>query len=134
MTLPSSGAIFGPTPRHASRHGRRCRETGMIERLAVGRRDFVAGAAMLSAAASAGPALAAADNGAGIEAPWTGGGRIVRAGGVLPYRTLGPGPGQPAVLPPKVGGWPPDWPQVAPLIRARPPGCALGLSKGTRQG
>src|SRR3546814_1884567 len=81
MTLPSSGAIFGPTPRHASRHGRRCRETGMIERLAVGRRDFVAGAAMLSAAASAGPALAAADNGAGIEAPWTGGGRIVRAGG-----------------------------------------------------
>src|SRR3546814_2055321 len=115
MTLPSSGAIFGPTPRHASRHGRRCRETGMIERLAVGRRDFVAGAAMLSAAASAGPALAAADNGAGIEAPWTGGGRIVRAGGGIQYRTVGPDAGKAGVPVPKVGGWIADCGHVAPL-------------------
>src|SRR3546814_5995757 len=104
MTLPSSGAIFGPTPRHASRHGRRCRETGMIERLAVGRRDFVAGAAMLSAAASAGPALSAADNGAGIGAPWTDGRRIGRAGGVLQFRTLGADGGKPVGLLATVGG------------------------------
>src|SRR3546814_11398811 len=85
MTLPSSGAIFGPTPRHASRHGRRCRETGMIERLAVGRRDVVAGAAKLWAEASAGPDLVAAGNGAGTQAPLSRGGRIVRAGGGFPY-------------------------------------------------
>src|SRR3546814_18352100 len=99
----------------------------MIERLAVGRRDFVAGAAMLSAAASAGPALAAADNGAGIEAPWTGGGRIVRAGGVIQYRTLGPDAGKPVVLLPKVGGWIADWRPVAPLIGARPRVIAMAL-------
>lgn len=91
----------------------------MTERLMVGRRGFVAGAAALSAAVGAGAARGAAPDDADIETPWTGGGRIGRAGGVIHYRTLGPDEGEPVVLLPKVGGWIADWRHVAPLIGAR---------------
>ncbi|WP_375194329.1 alpha/beta fold hydrolase [Sphingobium sp.] len=78
------------------------------------RRGFMTGAALLAAA----PAMAEAAA-SRIEAPWTGGGDIPRAGGVIRYRTLGPSNGEPVLLLHKVGGWLADWRAVAPLLAAR---------------
>jgi pimeloyl-ACP methyl ester carboxylesterase len=90
----------------------------MTERLALGRRDFVASAAVMAATLGVTQPAVAAD-GDGVEPPWTGGGRVPRAGGVIQYRTLGLDTGEPVVLLPKVGGWIADWRGVAPLIGAR---------------
>lgn len=76
-------------------------------------RRSVIGSAVLAAAAST---AARAAGVAKIEAPWTGGGQIERAGGVINYRTVGPESGEPIVLLHKVGGWLADWRHVAPLL------------------
>lgn len=52
----------------------------------------------------------------GNEPPWTGGGQIARAGGVINYRTIGAETAEPIVLLHKVGGWLADWRHVAPLL------------------
>jgi pimeloyl-ACP methyl ester carboxylesterase len=91
----------------------------MTERWIVGRRGFVAGAAALAATPKVVRAQPEADRAAAVEAPWTGGGEVARAGGVIRYRTLGPAEGEPVVLLHKVGGWIADWRHVAPLIGAR---------------
>lgn len=82
----------------------------MTMNMPVARRGFVAGSMLLATA----PAFATKSG--VIEAPWTGGGTIPRAGGHIHYRTMGPAEGEPVVLLHKVGGWIADWRHVAPLI------------------
>ncbi|MFN3817806.1 alpha/beta fold hydrolase [Blastomonas sp.] len=82
----------------------------------IARRTFLAGSAL--AAAYSGPGLAMAAPTA-FEPPWTGGGTVVRAGGVISYRTIGPDTAEPVVLLHKVGAWLADWREVAPLLAAR---------------
>lgn len=86
----------------------------MSDEATLGRRGFLTGAALLAAS----PIMAEAAQ-PHIEAPWTGGGDILRAGGVIHYRTLGPAEGEPVVLLHKVGGWLADWRGVAPLLAVR---------------
>lgn len=56
-------------------------------------------------------ARASSDN---AEGPWTDGGQVRRAGGVLNWRSLGSGPV--LVVMPKLGGWIADWAPIAPLL------------------
>lgn len=79
------------------------------------RRAFVAGSAAIGMASP----LAAAGGTPQVEAPWTGGGFVERAGGRIRYATLGPGTGEPIVLLHKVGGWMADWRAAAPLLASR---------------
>lgn len=53
-----------------------------------------------------------------IKEPWTGGGQLQRAGGVLNYATIGDASSTkpPVILLHKLGGWLADWRHVAPLM------------------
>jgi len=89
----------------------------MTVRMPIDRRLFLAGSAGTIALGSTGNAAPPAPD--PVEAPWTGGGLVRRAGGVASYRTIGPQDGEPLVLLHKVGGWVADWRAVAPLLAGR---------------
>ncbi|MFC0203602.1 alpha/beta fold hydrolase [Novosphingobium soli] len=87
---------------------------------ALDRRALLGGALAapaLAAVPAALPALAAAPAGA-PAGPWTEAGSVVRAGGRLAWRALGPRDGAPVVLLHKLGGWASDWRGVAPRLGA----------------
>jgi pimeloyl-ACP methyl ester carboxylesterase len=82
----------------------------------IDRRSFQLGLGALAATAAA--TAFAAPAAAAQAGPWTGGGILRRAGGVLNYKTIGArGAAQPpVVLLHKLGGWLADWRHVAPAL------------------
>ncbi|WP_052129785.1 alpha/beta fold hydrolase [Sphingomonas sp. 35-24ZXX] len=87
----------------------------------IARRTFIGGSLLIAAQAGdvrSSEVLAMAAPSA-VEPPWTGGGTVARAGGVISYRTIGAASAEPVVLLHKVGGWLADWRDVAPLLAAR---------------
>ena len=93
------------------------------------RRGFLAGTAVAAAligtrAVAATPAGCASCNsdfiaGGSLQAPWTDGGVVRRAGGFLSWRAIGPETGEPVVLLHKLGGWVADWRAVVPYLGER---------------
>lgn len=91
----------------------------MIRTPSLPRRALLSAAAALPFAALASRAGAASAPASGPAGPWTESGHVVRAGGKLAWRALGPKDGEPVILLHKLGGWVADWRGVAPLLGPR---------------
>lgn len=83
----------------------------------IDRRSFGLALGAIAAVSASGAGAQIAFSGP-IKGPWTDGGQLQRAGGVLNYATIGDASSvkPPVILLHKLGGWLADWRHVAPLM------------------